>query len=718
MKTRICILYLLLFNTFGVFCSEVNYSMTSKVRFALDDFKSRPHSEEYSFDFSIDGDLGKEAYIISVASDGKININGGDTTALMYAILDLSERLSFNENLKSLNIIHEKPYIGYRGIKLNIPLDGRLPSFDDTGDAAQNNISVMWEWDYWKNLLDDMARNRYNLLTLWSTNPFPAMVRVPEYPEIYLDDVCQYTGKITPATNFFWKGEDIQNPEKLRILKKMSIDDKISFWTKVFNYATDRGIDIHLYNWNVFVYGAEGKYGITWDQQNPITADYIRKSVKAFLKTYPMVKGIGVTAGEWVDRNVKGRYSSENWLWETYGQGIMDAKYENPELDVRFIFRQHWSDWSYVDDAFKNYDGILESSFKYSRARMYSGTTPPWFDHIFRESVEQYGIKSWFNLRNDDLFNFRWGNPEYANEYVLNMPKDLSPGYFVGPDGYVMGRVFNSKDERLNGGFEYKKHWYNFMIWGRAGYNPYLDSGFYKKKLKTVFPFTDEDVLYDTWKYTSDIVEWVDKIFFRQNDHMFSMEECMGNINYVDDFISLDEMIKIGSMPEQGVISIANYAKGIHVEGEITPFDVADKLDKASDALLDGYYKLSRNKSDDAQFVETLVDFRAMAYLGRYYAAKVRAATYVALYRLKGNSDYKSNAIKYAKLSIDEWKNYSDVSKSAYNPQLLSRVSYFDWDFTYEKTKEDLEIARNAKYGDPVPAPIDNKLWKNEKNRI
>lgn len=700
-----------------MYCVDINYLMIPKVKFALDEFKSQPHSDEYSFDFSINEELGKESYIIKVDSNGKVKINGGDSSALMYAVLDLAERLSFNENLKSLNEIHEKPYIGYRGIKLNIPLDGRLPSFDDTGDASQNNISVMWEWDYWKNLLDDMAKNRYNLLTLWSTNPFPAMVRVPEYPDIYLDDICQYTGKITPATNFFWKDEDIQNSKNLKILKRMSIDEKIAFWTKVFNYATDRGVDIHLYNWNIFVYGAEGKYGITWDQQNPKTVDYVRNSVKAFLKTYPMVKGIGVTAGEYVDKTIKGRYSSENWLWETYGQGIMDAKYENPKLDVRFIFRQHWSDWSYVNDAFRNFDGILDASFKYSRARMFSGTTPPWFNHIFRESVEHYEIKSWFNLRNDDLFNFRWGNPEYANEYILNMPKELSPGYFVGSDGYIWGRVFNSKDKRLDGTFEYKKHWYNFMIWGRAGYNPYLKSDFYKKKLKITFPFTDENILYDTWKLTSDIVEWVDKIFFRQNDHMFSMEECMGNIQYVDNFININEMIKIGSMPEQNVISIANYAKGITTEGKITPFDVADKLDNSSKGLLAGFDKLKCN-SDDAQFMETLVDFKAMAYLGRYYADKIRAATYVALYRVKGNAGYKENAIKYAKLSRKEWKNYSDVSKSAYYPQLLSRVSYFDWDFTYEKTKEDLEIARKAQYGDPVPMPHDNKLWKLEKDKI
>lgn len=696
--------------------SDGKYS-DDMIGFALAELAEADPGNSYTLSLGIDSAMGKEAYEASVSEDRCVSISGGDSTALMYAILDMAERLSFGEDLVATGSFSGKPYILNRGIKLNIPLDGRIPSFDDTGDAAQQNIAVMWEWDYWKNLLDDMARNRYNLLTLWSTNPFPAMVRVPEYPDIYIDDVCRYTGEITPGTSFFWDNEDIGNPEKLDTLLRIGIDDKIKFWQKVFRYAGDRGISVHLYTWNIFPFAAEGKHGITSDQNNPATADYFRKSVKAFLKTYPMIKGIGVTAGEKVNRETKGRYATENWLWETYGQGIMDARYENPELDVRFIFRQHWSDWSYIDDAFRYYDGPIEASFKYSRARMFSSTTPPWFDHIFRESVEKYGIRCWFNVRNDDLLNYRWGNPEYASEYLRNMPKELSPGYFVGSDGYIWGRVFSSKDPALEGTYEFRKHWYNFMIWGRCGYDPGLGTDFFISRLHQEYPYTDSRLLYDTWKATSEIVEWVDKLYFRQNDHMFSMEACMGNINYVTRFTDIEELIATGSMPEQGVISIANFAKGILDEGDISPLDVAERLDEASRRLLEGASGLSR-RDGSAEYREMLTDFKAMAYLGKYYADKFRAATYVALYRTRGLKEYKTKAIVYAGRSVKDWAKYSEISQSAYEPQLLSRVSYLDWDKTMEEVSADVETARNAEYGDTVPQPRDNRLWKESRNRI
>ncbi len=682
-----------------------------QVKFAFEELAKVDKS--VSVEVSIDEKLGDDSFRLEPSSSG-MSVVGGDPTGVMYGVMEIAEQLSFGRKLRSIEASESHPYIANRGIKMNIPLDARTPSYDDTGDAAQCNIAVMWEWEYWQNFLDDMARNRYNLLTLWSAHPFPSMVKVAEYPEVALDDVCRYTGDITSNTNMKWIGEDIQNPDNLEVLKHITIDEKIEFWRRVFTYADDRGIDIHIYTWNVFVYGAEGKYGITWNQTNPKTVDYFRKSVKELLLTYPMIDGIGVTAGEHVNRNLtSGRYTTENWMWETYGQGIMDAKYENPEIDVRFIFRQHWSDWGVISDAFRNYDGEMESSFKYSRARMFSSTTPPWFDKIFRTPVEEHNIKSWFNVRNDDIFNFRWGDPLYANEYIKNMPRHLSPGYFVGPDGYIWGRTFNSLDEECQGGFEFRKQWYNFMIWGRAGYNPDLGDEFYINTIARKFPKANAKSIYTTWRATSEVISWVDKIFFRQNDVMFAPEACKGS----DNFININRMIAIGAMPEQGVISIADYANGDLSAGDITPFDVADRLEAASNTLLSGVKKIKAGS--DAELRETLVDFEAMGYLAAYYSAKVRAATHLALYRVGGSESDKAEALAYAKQSVEEWRSYADAATKAYAPQLYARSANLDWYEILELTQEDVRIVENAiSDGEKLPAPDDNTLWNKELNRI
>ena len=662
-------------------------------------------------------DTGIEPEEYRIRQRGKtVRVCGGDPVGLMYGGLELNDYFRLRKNFRKIGAIDGSPYLKKRGIKFNIPLDARTPSYDDTGDAAQQNIATMWEFDFWQEFFDQMARYRYNLLTLWSLHPYPSWVKVPEYPDVALDDVCRYTGRIDSNTNMKWIGEDIWDPEKLEIIKKMTIEEKIAFWQKVFNHAEDRGIEVYIFHWNVFVHGAQGKHGITWSQSSPVTADYIRKSVKAFLLTYPNIKGIGVTAGEHINRNLTGEFATENWMWLTYGLGIMDAKAENPDIDVRFIFRRHWSDLDRIMEAFKDYDGVFETSFKYSRARMYSSTNPPWFDKMYRREVEEKGIRCWLNVRNDDLFTFRWGDPEYAKTYIKNMPYDLIPGFYWGPDGYVYGREFFSKNPREPRQTEIDKHWYNFMIWGRTSYNPELGTEFFRDQLRLRFPEADPELLYRTWRATSEVISWIDKIHFRQNDALFSPEGCFGKYGDDQGFHDIDNFIRTGAMPLQGVISIADYALNPEGQEGINPFEVAERLEDAADVLLRG--AASIHTDSHIELEETTADMMALAYLGRYYAGKIRGATHTAIYRVTGTESHKTLAVEALMKAVEEWKAYARVASRYYHPQLYARTQRLDWDEILTYVKKDVEIARKAQPGEEVRVADDNVLWERDKTRI
>jgi len=664
--------------------------------------------------FHIDSRLAEEGY--EIIRNGKdILVAGGDAIGLMYAGLEMSDYVALGRKLHMIERLSDKPYLKKRGIKFNIPLDARTPSYDDTGDAAQNNIATVWELDFWEQFLDKMAKDRYNLLTLWSLHPYPSWVKVPEYPEVALNNVCRYTGHIDNTTNMKWIGEDIYNPDNLEVIKVMTIDEKIAFWQKVFQHAEDRGIEVHIFHWNVFVHGTQEKHGITWNQDNPITVDYMRQSVKNFLLTYPTIRGIGVTSGEHINRNLTGEYATENWMWLTYGKGIMDAKEINPDLDIRFIFRRHWSNLDRIMEAFKDYSGEFETSFKYSRARMYSSTSPPWFDKMYREEVEAKGIKCWLNVRNDDIFTFRWGDPEYAKEYIKNMPYDLIPGFYWGPDGYVYGREFISKNPRKPRQLEMEKHWYKFMIWGRTSYNPDLKPAFFKDQLMLRFPGVDSDLLYNTWKATSEIISWVDKIHFRQNDALFAPEGCFGKYGADKGFHDINNFIRTGAMPLQGVISIADYVQDREQEG-LTPFDVADRLLIAAEVLLKGASNI--NPGANLELQETLGDCEALAYLGRYYAMKIKGATFTALYRIAGKESFKTDAIEALMQAVEEWKEYASAAKKFYHPQLYARTQMLDWDEVLDFVKLDVELARSAQHGEPVRVQDDNFLWDRDRERI
>ena len=66
---------------------------------------------------------------------------------MMYGGLEVAEQIRVLDAVQSCS---GEPYIKRRGLKFNIPLDIRTPSYQDAGDAAQNNIAEMWNFEFWQ----------------------------------------------------------------------------------------------------------------------------------------------------------------------------------------------------------------------------------------------------------------------------------------------------------------------------------------------------------------------------------------------------------------------------------------------------------------------------------------------------------------------------------------------------------------------------------------
>ena len=89
--------------------------------------------------------------------------------------------LQIAENIKFKGLTdacHEDdaPHLKNRGIKFNLPLDEEAPTYfyDSRGTANRLAVRHVWDLDFWKTWFDEMARHRYNVLSLWN----PASVHV------------------------------------------------------------------------------------------------------------------------------------------------------------------------------------------------------------------------------------------------------------------------------------------------------------------------------------------------------------------------------------------------------------------------------------------------------------------------------------------------------------------------------------------------------------
>jgi len=620
---------------------------------------------------------------------------GADPVGAMYGGLDLAEAIRLG-TLTELKDAEHAPYIAQRGIKFNIPLDARTPSYSDSGDAARQNIAEMWSMDFWHTMLDEMARHRFNMLSLWNLHPFPSMVKVPEYPDVALDDVMRATIKLD--SSYSLSGTDMVRPTHLASLetvKKMTIAQKIQFWRDVMQYAHDRGIDVYLFTWNIFTWGADGKYGITSAQNNLTTIDYFRKSVRETLLTYPLLAGFGITAGEHM-QNLKGDLTNEKWLWKTYGEGIRDVKNVQPNRSIRLIHRLHQANLKQIADDWKEYPDTFDFSYKYSVAHMYSLAVPPFAKKDLADLPAN--LRMWMTVRNDDIYSFRWGDPEYARAYILGLPgPNKLAGYYMGPDGYIWGREFISTEPETPRQLVLQKQWYSFMLWGRMSYDPALPDALFERTLAIRFPEVPASKLFQASARASKIIPLVTRSYWNDIDLKWFPEACLSHPSFKG-FHTVKHFMEGQPMPDSGILSIKAYRDrllaGQPMKGT-TPIEIAAELKGHARTTLQLVSEMGTVGNKELRL--TLGDLKAMAHLGDYYAEKILGATDLALFDRTGKSEQQTSSVKHLEAALEHWKKYAAVATSQYRPQLLTRVGYVDLNALTENVQQDVSIAREWK---------------------
>ncbi len=629
---------------------------------------------------------------------------------VMYGALELAEQIRLFD-VTGIQPIERSPYMTMRGTKFNIPLDVRTPSYSDMSDAAQANIGDMWDMEFWQRYLDQLARYRYNYVSVWNLHPFPSLVKVPEYPDVALADVKRSTIDFeedypTIATGLVTR----EMLAKTETLKRMTIEDKIAFWRAVMQYAKDRNIDFYIVTWNIYTYGVDGKYGITDAIDNPVTVDYFRKSVRELFRTYPLLRGIGLTTGENMpDEEFQ---EKEDWAFATYGRGVLDVAREQPDRAIRFIHRQHQTRAQDIARTFaplraqKNVDFIF--SFKYAQAHALSSTKQT-FHHGFVESLGD--LKTVWTIRNDDALMFRWGAPDFVREFIKNIPHEPSQGFYLGSDMWVWGRDFLRTATRERE-LEFDKHWYHWMMWGRLGYDPTIPNERFIALLGNRFPPLIAQRLFEAWQHASMIYPVTTGFHWADFDFQWYIEGARsrpGPAQTESGFHDVNRFITSNTHPGTDNLSIPRYVTAtLSSQPAVgtTPIEVATRLDTHADTALAELDRLKSHASGahTVELNETLSDIRAMSLLGKYYAAKIRGATALEMFRKTGEDAHRRRSVRELKQAAEHWMRYTAQARSLYkNPLWTNRVGTVDWDELTREVAKDIQIAEQA-----IPDTVSN----------
>jgi len=590
---------------------------------------------------TIPGGLGEQAYGLQTTQKGETSywVVGGDINGAMYGGLQIAENIKFDGFSGNYNN-QESPDILQRGAKLNLPLDKRLPTYSGNfgGTSAMNAIPSVWDMTFWTAWLDEMARNRYNVLSVWVHNPFPALVKVAGYEKACLPDIQGFDG--------------YQN--------NLNLEQRIKFWRHVMTYAHQRGFTFYFFCWNVNPDFAKDQYSsITNSESNTTTLEYLNKSMTSLLVTYPELDGFGISAGDGMKGTPEERIS---WTWKAYGKAVYDYALVNPARNFTLIHRGLSASLTTI---YKYYDPLktlsnvkFDFSIKYCMAHMYSTLTPKWYASQMDEAVEA-NQKTWLTLRNDDFFYADWGDPKFVRDFIDNIPnKQIIRGFYIGADVYNPTRTYWCKDSAMNGQLEIKRNWYIHMLWGRIAYDRQISDDVFKKHMALRFPQVSSEDLFTAWAKASRPLPKITELTqaqWRLDVHWYP-EACVGRNDGKTTFKTIAEMMDVDIAKGSKICSIAKSASDSCGNAK-SSYELADEME--ADAMSALALIKPMTGGGNSGLNGAINNVKQLAYLSNYYAYKIRGATFKKAGQTANARDAMGKAYCW-------WMSYANLMDARY----------------------------------------------------
>jgi len=617
--------------------------------------------------------------------DSHIYITGGDHVGLMYGILDVAETIEFY-GVEGIKCKTENPFLKMRGVKFNLPFEPYA-----NGDPFEKNIKTCLDINFWRDYIDFLALNRYNCLSLWSEHPFHMMFRLEKYPY-----TCPYSDVELEKYKDVYKF--IFRHAKMRGLKTYLITWNIRitpFVAKGLGLPEELG---DMSGWYNYVYDSHNKIPYSDDklipvrQHLPIIKDYFRECIKTLVTTYSDLDGIGTNCAEEMAGDAIER---QNWVMETYLEAIKETG-----RDMPFIMRTNMGSGKIAKEFLDRYPSKEKYiSWKYSNAHMYSHPKPR-FEELWGawDGVNLEDVKAIFTVRNDDFHTLRGGDYDFIRDYIKGMKKPYVHGFYWGADGYTWASDF----QHVPFGhkfwkYDFEKHWHQFELLGRLGYNPDMSEDIWIQKYKRCYGKAWGRRIYHCIKKATKIIQAVNRLAWINYDYEWHPESLLS----VFGFRSVLDFMNSKPMPGIGTIGIREYVKndlnGRETEGE-TPVDII-KIIKESVENIRIYLKQLREEIPHeymhGELKCTLMDIEAWEKLGDYYYNKLSASLDLVYFQETGDQNYRNKAVRFLEQGLDSWKQLSLIWSQHYQPYMMSRVRrIFGYPYYIEDVERDIEIAK------------------------
>ncbi len=599
-----------------------------------------------------------------------LHITACDERGAMYALMELTEHVQMGRRFEQTPPGRQEPTFPLRVFAAEVPV-GRNGGLDPTARNDERSRSLA----LWRELIDALARLRFNALALVGVNLFTVMLRLQRWPDAH-------------------RGTDAQ------------FDARRKFWRELFDHCLARGIDPYVVTstWHVSravaaaltgsgpqpapgdVHGRSGR------PPQELVSEYFGECVRALLTDFPQVRGVGFlpAAREAVDHA-----SAEQALARVCADAVSGLS-----IAPHFIRYVEHTDHAHsvVEHFAPQLHGRVMLAPTHRQARLLSEPTAA-VEEIARlaSCAREAGLKTVYALRQDDVYGLPWADPAFVRQAV-------QAAHRAGADGLQLAftSCFSSLDpvvarSRESHGWDFQRHHSQVFLWGRSAYDSELPDTLFVDLYRRRFADPVGEQLASVLLRASQIVPAVNRLLGTPGLR-WNAESCLTQhgLRTVVDFMR--------ARPAFGcdTIGIGDYVDAdpgqLPADAE-TPQTVIDLLHDAATNVMAVVQSLDHLSLADPTLRESLRDLECLACLARYYAFKIAAAVELARYQLALAPAARVQAGQLLAAAGGWWNRLADNGRGRYK---TSRISSLGLPFGWWLYTQDVERdALSAEHFDP-----------------
>lgn len=595
----------------------------------------------------------QEAFILRRLGN-TIVATGYDASGTLYAALELASRIKQAHGLPATLDYEDHPQLKLRGTaigmqKPEITYEGAEYDYPYT----PKDFPFFYDKVWWTHYLDLLVSERYNTLYLWNGHPFTSLLKLPKYPEAQEIPTAQLEQNIAM---FRWLTAEA---------------DKRGIWVLQGFY------NIHLSH----AFARAHKIPYHLSKPTPLASEYTRYCISEFIRQYPNV-GLFMTLGE-----AMGPHYGPEWLSQTIIPGVKEGVAElekqvgHPVDEPPIIVRAHATDIEDAMAAAKPLYSNIDTMWKWNGESLtwtnIRGPVKARFQTLIEGSNTT--IANIHLLSN--LEPFRWGDPDFIRQTVLNFQRIGIGGVHVYPLRYWDWPFSADNTKPLLQ--QTDRDWIWYAAWGRYAWNPNRDPQ--KERAYWISRFAERfgneaaaTHLLNAYELSGICApKLLPRIGITEgNREVFSLGMTMPQLIDAARF-GPAETLWTGDAPpgERLTDYVANEVNHQPHHGE-TPLGVAAEVDASSaKAVAEAEAAAPGITKDQAEYKRIVNDMRAIHALMHFYNAKTQAAALVMQFGYDHNLADLNKAEPLLAQSVDDFRQLVQLTDTTYRDAAAMHTS-------------------------------------------